>query len=159
MGARSRGCENAITVSARSRGRLRSRFRTAVPLSNEDYTTVGEFTVGEGQSETFRLTSYPSHEDEPGDADPLQMLSGDRTTVARLGLAAAVARANGASRSLRSLITLKALTYRPTGGILAAPTTSLPESLGGPRNWDYRFCWLRDSTFTLYALLISGYIG
>ena len=58
---------------------------------------------------------------------------------------------------LRSLITLKALTYQPTGGIVAAPTTSLPEQLGEVRNWDYRYCWLRDATFTLYALLYSGY--
>src|SRR5437868_10253175 len=58
---------------------------------------------------------------------------------------------------LRSLITLKALTYAPTGGIVAAATTSLPEQLGGVRNWDYRFCWLRDSTFTLYALLNAGF--
>src|ERR1700743_2538385 len=57
----------------------------------------------------------------------------------------------------RSLITLKALTYRPTGGIVAAPTTSVPEQLGGPRNWDYRYCWLRDASFTLEALMIGGY--
>ena len=58
---------------------------------------------------------------------------------------------------MRSLITLKALTYAPTGGIVAAATTSLPEAIGGVRNWDYRYCWLRDATFTLYALLLAGY--
>jgi GH15 family glucan-1,4-alpha-glucosidase len=60
---------------------------------------------------------------------------------------------------MRSLITLKALTYAPTGGLVAAPTTSLPEQLGGVRNWDYRYCWLRDATFTLNALLLAGYSG
>ncbi|HLX05262.1 MAG TPA: glycoside hydrolase family 15 protein [Candidatus Binatus sp.] len=132
-------------------------FRTNVPLSSKDYTTFGEFTISEGQTETFRLTSYPSHEEEPGDADQLKMLS---TTEQRWRDWSDRCTCQGEWREpvLRSLITLKALTYRPTGGIIAAPTTSLPESLGGPRNWDYRFCWLRDSTFTLYALLISGYI-
>ena len=131
-------------------------FRTAVPLASKDFTTVGEFTIGEGQSETFRLTGYPSHEAEPGDSDPLSMLS---VLEERWRKWAGRCSCQGEWRDpvVRSLITLKALTYAPTGGIVAAPTTSLPECLGGPRNWDYRFCWLRDSTFTLYALLISGY--
>ncbi len=131
-------------------------FRTAVPLESKDYTTIGEFTISEGQSETFRLTGYPSHEDEPGDGDPLSMLSeAERRWRGWAGRCSSEGEWRDAV--VRSLITLKALTYTPTGGILAAPTTSLPEWLGGPRNWDYRFCWLRDSTFTLYALLISGY--
>jgi GH15 family glucan-1,4-alpha-glucosidase len=131
-------------------------FRTAVPLDSKDFTTIGEFTISEGQSETFRLTGYPSHEDEPGDGDPLSKLS---ATEQRWCDWAGRCSSQGEWRDavVRSLITLKALTYTPTGGIIAAPTTSLPECLGGPRNWDYRFCWLRDSTFTLYALLISGY--
>jgi len=132
-------------------------FRTAVPLDSRGFTTVGEFTICEGQSETFRLTGYPSHQAEPGEADPLSLLS---VVEERWREWAGRCSCQGEFRDpvVRSLITLKALTYSPTGGIIAAPTTSLPESLGGPRNWDYRFCWLRDSTFTLYALLISGYI-
>jgi GH15 family glucan-1,4-alpha-glucosidase len=132
-------------------------MRTAVPLRSEDYTTFAEFTVAEGQSVPFRMTWYPSHQNEPADLDPLRMLSATeewwRDWAGRC-------KCQGEWRDpvLRSLITLKALTYAPTGGIVAAPTTSLPECIGGPRNWDYRFSWLRDSTFTLYALLISGYI-
>jgi len=131
-------------------------FRTAVPLNSEDYTTVGEFTISEGQTETFRLTGYPSYEEEPGEADPLKMLSVAETRW-RDWTGRCAGEGEWRDAVVRSLITLKALTYTPTGGIIAAPTTSLPECLGGPRNWDYRFCWLRDSTFTLYALLISGY--
>ena len=131
-------------------------FRTAVPLNSEDYTTVGEFTISEGQKETFRLTGYPSYEEEPGEADPLKMLSVAETRW-RDWTGRCAGEGEWRDAVVRSLITLKALTYTPTGGIIAAPTTSLPECLGGPRNWDYRFCWLRDSTFTLYALLISGY--
>src|SRR5262249_15399171 len=71
------------------------------------------------------------------------------------------ARASGSAAfrevAIRSLITLKALTFAPTGGIIAAPTTSLPERIGGVRNWDYRYCWVRDATFTLYALMLAGY--
>ena len=132
-------------------------MRTEVPLRSEDYTTFAEFTIAEGQSVPFRMTWYPSHQNEPADLDPLSMLSATedwwRDWAGRC-------KCQGEWRDpvLRSLITLKALTYAPTGGIVAAPTTSLPECIGGPRNWDYRFSWLRDSTFTLYALLISGYI-
>ena len=132
-------------------------LRTAVPLQGEDYTTFAEFTIAEGQSVPFRMTWYPSHQDEPSDLDPLGMLSATEVWWRDW---AGRCKCQGEWRDpvLRSLITLKALTYAPTGGIVAAPTTSLPEWIGGPRNWDYRFSWLRDSTFTLYALLISGYI-
>jgi GH15 family glucan-1,4-alpha-glucosidase len=132
-------------------------LRTAVPLRSAEFTTVGEFTVAAGQSVPFSMTWYPSHLDEPPDADPLNLLEATekwwRDWAARCS-------SYGEWRDpvMRSLITLKALSYAPTGGIVAAPTTSLPESLGGPRNWDYRYSWLRDSTFTLYALLISGYV-
>jgi GH15 family glucan-1,4-alpha-glucosidase len=132
------------------------KLQTPVPMRGVNMTTVSEFTVTEGQSIPFTLTWYPSHENEPGEKHPMQALAKAdewwREWSSRYPV-------TGPWRELglRSLITLKALTYGPTGGIVAAPTTALPEWIGGPRNWDYRFCWLRDATFTLYALLTSGY--
>jgi GH15 family glucan-1,4-alpha-glucosidase len=121
-------------------------LRTPVPLRGEDRKTVGEFTVSAGEMVPFVLTYGPSHLEPPAAIDPIAALAD--TEAFWTEWSAAV---------MRSLITLKALTYQPTGGIVAAPTTSLPEQLGGPRNWDYRYCWLRDSTFTLLALMNSGY--
>ncbi|MCL7424020.1 glycoside hydrolase family 15 protein [Streptomyces sp. YS415] len=121
-----------------------------------DHCTYSEFTVSEGESVAFVLTWHPSHEPRPPLVDPYASLA---TSVADWQAWAARCRYDGPHRDavVRSLITLKALTYAPTGGIVAAPTTSLPEELGGVRNWDYRFCWLRDSTLTLGALLAAGY--
>jgi GH15 family glucan-1,4-alpha-glucosidase len=131
-------------------------LRTPVKLRGEDMTTVSDFEVSEGKTIPFVLTYGASHLELPNPIDPAQALQDtedfwldwcSRCTY------------EGDSRDLvmRSLITLKALTYEPTGGIVAAPTTSLPEKLGGSRNWDYRYCWLRDATFTLLALMNSGY--
>ncbi len=122
----------------------------------EDFTTHSEFTVGKGDKVAFVMSWHPSHEPRPKLIDPYkalgQSLKGWRTWSERCSY-------DGPWRDevVRSLITLKALTYAPTGGIVAAATTSLPEEIGGVRNWDYRFCWLRDSTLTLSALLASGY--
>jgi len=122
----------------------------------EDLTTVAEFTVVAGSESSFVLSWYPSHTMPP------------RPLAARWAIEDTVRYWQGWSDSctyegpykdavLRSLITLKALTYAPTGGIVAAPTTSLPEALGGNRNWDYRYCWLRDATLTLMSLMGGGY--
>ncbi|MBR1245650.1 glycoside hydrolase family 15 protein [Bradyrhizobium sp. AUGA SZCCT0169] len=131
-------------------------LRTPVATRGEDLTTVAEFEVGEGDTVPFVLTYGPSHLAVPGPIDAAVAL---QETEAFWSEWSARCSYEGEHRDLvmRSLITLKALTYAPTGGIVAAPTTSLPEKLGGARNWDYRFCWLRDATFTLLALMNSGY--
>jgi GH15 family glucan-1,4-alpha-glucosidase len=131
-------------------------LRTPVETRGENLTTVADFEVGEGETVPFVLTYGPSHLPVPEAIDPADAL---RDTEAFWTEWSVRCTYKGDSRDLvmRSLITLKALTYGPTGGIVAAPTTSLPEKLGGARNWDYRFCWLRDATFTLLALMNSGY--
>ncbi|MES5822657.1 glycoside hydrolase family 15 protein [Streptomyces sp. RG80] len=132
------------------------RSEPQVRTWGEDYGTHSEFTVKEGESVAFVLTWHPSHEPRPPQIDPYDAL---RASVEDWQAWSARCRYDGPHKDavLRSLITLKALTYVPTGGIVAAPTTSLPEELGGVRNWDYRYCWLRDSTLTLGALLSCGY--
>ena len=131
-------------------------LRTPVETRGEDLTTVADFEVGEGETVPFVLTYGPSHLPVPDPIDPARAL---QETKAFWTEWCSHCTYEGDHRALvmRSLIALKALTFAPTGGIVAAPTTSLPEKLGGQRNWDYRFCWLRDATFTLLALMNSGY--
>jgi GH15 family glucan-1,4-alpha-glucosidase len=131
-------------------------LRTPVETRGEDLTTVAGFEVSAGETTPFVLTYGPSHLPLPEPINPAQALE---DTEAFWTDWCSRCTYEGECRDLvmRSLITLKALTYGPTGGIVAAPTTSLPEKLGGARNWDYRFCWLRDATFTLLALMNSGY--
>ncbi|OLB74547.1 MAG: glucoamylase [Alphaproteobacteria bacterium 13_2_20CM_2_64_7] len=131
-------------------------LRTPVELRGEGLTTVGDFTVAAGQTIAFVLTYAPSHLPVPEPIDPQDAL---RQTQSFWEDWASIHQSTGVYTDAvrRSLITLKALTYEPTGGIAAAPTTSLPEQIGGPRNWDYRFCWLRDATLTLLAFMNGGY--
>ncbi|MFJ4623582.1 glycoside hydrolase family 15 protein [Streptomyces sp. NPDC088812] len=132
------------------------RSEPAVRTWGEDFGTHAEFTVAEGESVAFVLTWHASHHARPPLVDPYEAL---RSSVEDWQAWSARCRYDGPHRDavVRSLITLKALTYVPTGGIVAALTTSLPEEIGGLRNWDYRYCWLRDSTLTLGALLAAGY--
>ncbi|MGW1911382.1 glycoside hydrolase family 15 protein [Streptomyces sp. NPDC002076] len=132
------------------------RSEPSVRTWGEDFGTHSEFTVAEGERVAFVLTWHPSHEERPPLNDPFDGLE---CSVADWQGWSRQCRYRGPHRDLvvRSLITLKALTYIPTGGIVAAATTSLPEKPGGVRNWDYRYCWLRDSTLTLGALLNAGY--
>jgi GH15 family glucan-1,4-alpha-glucosidase len=131
-------------------------LRTEVPLQGRDLRTVAHFTVGEGESATFVLSHGASHLPIP---PPLDAAAALRDTEAfwKKWSDRCANQGKWTEPVRRSLITLKALTYAPTGGIVAAPTTSLPEHLGGVRNWDYRFCWLRDATLTLLALMNAGY--
>ena len=137
-------------------GRDGLRLHSPVPLVGRDNTTIASFSVSGDTRRSFSLTWFPSEVRAPLPLDSLAARIHTRhywhNWVARCTY-------NGGSRDLvvRSLITLKALTYEPTGAVCAAATTSLPETIGGSRNWDYRYTWLRDSTFTLHALLISGY--
>jgi GH15 family glucan-1,4-alpha-glucosidase len=131
-------------------------FRTPTDVRGEDLATVSEFTLAEGERIPFVLTWYPSHETLPKEIDPERALS--ETEAYWLDWAESCAHEGDYHEEIhQSLLVLKALTYAPTGGIVAAPTTSLPELVGGVRNWDYRFCWLRDATLTLLAMLSSGY--
>jgi GH15 family glucan-1,4-alpha-glucosidase len=131
-------------------------LKTAVPLHGEDLKTIGEFTVEPGDRVAFVLTCAPSHLPPPKLPDPFAAL--DDTERFWSEWSATCKGAGPWSKAvLRSLITLKALTFAPTGGIVAAPTTSLPEKIGGRRNWDYRYCWVRDATLTLLALMGAGY--
>ncbi len=131
-------------------------LHTDAALQGEDFTTTADFTVSEGQSVPFVLRWHPSHESASSEVQPEQTIAQTEEWW-REWSSRCTYRGPWQEAVLRSLITLKALTYAPTGGIAAAPTTSLPEQLGGMRNWDYRYSWLRDSTFTLYALMLGGY--
>lgn len=132
---------------------------TPIALRGQEMTTVGRFTVRAGQTLPLVLTWHLSHKPPPERiADPIAAVQATGEYWQRWAAQCRPA-GHGAVREavVRSLLTLKALTFAPTGGIVAAPTTSLPEWIGGVRNWDYRYCWVRDSTFTLYALLSAGY--
>jgi GH15 family glucan-1,4-alpha-glucosidase len=131
-------------------------LRTPVELRGENMHTISDFAVEKGETVPFVLTYGESYRGLPRAIDHEQAL---RETEEFWTEWIGRSKCDGpyAEVMQRSLITLKALTYRPTGGIVAAPTTSLPEQIGGPRNWDYRYCWLRDATYTLVALMNSGY--
>ncbi|MFJ6079205.1 glycoside hydrolase family 15 protein [Pseudarthrobacter sp. NPDC092419] len=131
-------------------------FATPAPLRGENMHTTSEFTVSAGERVPFVLTWAPSHVGRPQTVDAEEVLG---TTYAfwRGWASQCAVKGKYQDAVVRSLVTLKALTYGPTGGIVAAVTTSLPEQLGGSRNWDYRFCWLRDAAMTLQALLAAGY--
>ncbi|MFQ5666112.1 MAG: glycoside hydrolase family 15 protein [Candidatus Binatia bacterium] len=133
-------------------------LHTEVPLRGENFRTVAEFTAHAGERIPFTLRWYPSHRPAPAPGDAGQAID-DTERFWRAWTARSTCACESQWREPleRSLLTLKALTDASTGGIVAAPTTSLPEEFGGARNWDYRYCWLRDATFTLYALLINGY--
>lgn len=132
-------------------------FWSDVDSHGKGLTTVADFEVAAGQNVSFVLLWHPSHEPVAARIDPLAELARTERWWREWSGRAQSGESQWQSAVQRSLITLKALTYAPTGGIVAAPTTSLPERIGGVRNWDYRYCWLRDATFTLYSFLLAGY--
>jgi len=131
-------------------------LRTDVPVDVATGTVTADFEVRAGERLAFVLVWHRSFEPPPPKIDPWDALRA-ATRYWRDWAATCTYQGEWREAVLRSLLTLKALTYRPTGGIVAAPTTSLPEELGGARNWDYRICWLRDATFSLYSMLLAGY--
>jgi GH15 family glucan-1,4-alpha-glucosidase len=131
-------------------------LHTGVRVHGEDFKTVADFTVSEGERVPFVMTWHASHDESPTSIDAKDRV--DETVLHwREWSESRRPLPEWDDAVARSLITLKALIYSPTGGIIAAPTTSLPEEIGGVRNWDYRYCWLRDATFTLYSLLTAGF--
>src|SRR5699024_8959799 len=118
--------------------------------------THASFEVGPGDRVPFVLTHKPSHQTQPIPVDAEESLR-DTERFWSSWISQATLGGEWEEATKQPLVILKALTYQPTGGLAAAATTSLPEQIGGPRNWDYRFCWLRDATFTLQALLESGF--
>ena len=133
-------------------------MRTPVEMSAEGGAASAAFTVSEGERVPFHLAWYPSHVPRPEPIDPFNMTARTESWW-REWSGRCTYEGPHAEDVLRSLITLKALTYAPTGAIVAALTTSLPEEIGGERNWDYRFCWLRDGSFTLAPLVQSRLHG
>ena len=131
-------------------------LRTPVALRGVDFRTVGEFTVSTGETVPFVLSYGPSHLAPSQPIDPARALATTETFWTDW-ISKAQTAGEWSEAVNRSLITLKGLTYQPSGAIAAAPTTSLPEQLGGSRNWDYRYCWLRDATLTLVTLMNAGY--
>ncbi|MGH9046364.1 MAG: glycoside hydrolase family 15 protein, partial [Acidimicrobiales bacterium] len=145
--------ENLLTATA---GPDSVALYTLAETRGEDMKTIADFTVAEGQHIPFIFTWFVSHELPPRPIDPWYSVEAT-TEWWRSWSAGCSYEGEHRDAVLRSLITLKALTYEPTGGIVAAATTSLPEAIGGNRNWDYRYCWLRDATLTLEALMRGGY--
>jgi GH15 family glucan-1,4-alpha-glucosidase len=133
------------------------RLTSTVPMRGNHRETLADFTVREGDRIAFVMSWAPSHEAQMSQVDPERALSATEEFWTEWSGRAAYPGGPYRDAIDRSLITLKALTYEPTGGIVAAPTTSLPEEIGGVRNWDYRYCWLRDATYTLQALLAAGF--
>ena len=131
-------------------------LRSDVKVRGEHFSTVAQFSVQPGDRRSFVLTWYPSHEEPPPVLKIDEALAAT-TNYWEKWASRCTYRGRWKAQVLRSLLILKALTYAPTGGIVAAATTSLPEFIGGVRNWDYRFCWLRDATFTLYSFMTAGY--